>query len=247
MKAIVLCAGLGTRLGELTKEVPKPMLPINGKPLLEYIIKHLAHYGFTDIGLNTHFKPDQIVDYFGDGSSLGVKLTYCHELELLGTAGALPQFREWLNGEDFLVVYGDVLTDQDLSALVTRFKKQKTFTAMLLHKRAQSNSIAKLDDSNRLTAFIERPSESEREAFYEKSNELPSLVNSGVQMLSNSILEYIDENSSFDLPKNVYSKTYLDRPIYGEVLTGFRVAIDSPVRYQMAVDGILSGCCKSFA
>jgi len=86
MRAMVLSAGYGTRLGNLTREMPKPMLFLEGRPMLEHIICHLARQGFDQIAINLHFKPEIVQNYFGDGSKWCVKITYSYEPELLGTA-----------------------------------------------------------------------------------------------------------------------------------------------------------------
>ncbi len=118
MRAMVLCAGYGTRLGHLVDEVPKPMLPLGQRPMLEYILRHLARQGFDEIAVNLHFRPEVIRDHFGDGSRLGIRLVYSHEPELLGTAGGLKKMAALFTGEPFLVQYGDVVTNQDFNALL---------------------------------------------------------------------------------------------------------------------------------
>lgn len=127
MKAIVLCAGMGTRLGQLTFETPKPLLPLHGHPLLAYTISHLARQGFRDIGVNLHYLPRKIVEFLGDGSRFGVSIHYSFEGSLMGTAGALKLFEPFLAGVDeFLVQYGDILTDQDFRAMVAFHRDRKS-------------------------------------------------------------------------------------------------------------------------
>src|SRR5690348_4339159 len=125
MKAMVLCAGYGTRLGEITREIPKPMLPLQGRPMLAWILAHLRAYGFTKVGINLHFKPEMIHDYFGNGAADGLEITYSHEPSLLGTAGGVKKMENFLrDGEPLLVQYGDVVTDQDFGALV-KFHRER--------------------------------------------------------------------------------------------------------------------------
>ena len=88
MKALILAAGEGTRLQPLTAEMPKPMLPVVGRPLLEHTIEALARQGIVDLAINLHHRPEAITEHFGDGSALGVNIIYSHERQLLGTAGA---------------------------------------------------------------------------------------------------------------------------------------------------------------
>ena len=233
IKAIILAAGKGTRLGGLTEEVPKPMLPIKGKPLLEHIIYYLKNNGFNKIGVNLFTMPEQIIDYFGDGSRFEVSVEYSHEDELKGTAGSLLPFAEWLAGEDFLVIYGDILTNQDLIPMLSLHKEKNAYATLLLHRRQVSNSCIELDKESKIVDFIERPGEEELEKLKQRHPE-GFLVNSAVQILSNEILEYISANNSFDLPRDVYTKVLNDKPLYGYELTEQRIAIDSPERYQEA-------------
>ena len=114
MRAMVLAAGLGTRLRPVTWSVPKPMVPVLNRPVMEHILRLLASHGITEVIANLHWFPDTIEDYFGDGSSLGIDLTYSHEDTLHGTAGGVYKAREYFDGS-FLVISGDALTDVDLT------------------------------------------------------------------------------------------------------------------------------------
>lgn len=243
MKAVVLCAGMGTRLGHLTKIIPKPMLPLNGRPLLAYTLNYLTQFDIREIAINVHFSPEQIINYFKDGHSYGVQLYYSHEEKLLGTAGAMVKLAPWLAGEeDFLVLYGDILTDQNISLLIDKHRNEQSFATLLLHKRKKSNSIVKRDDSGRITCFKERPSEEERKLLLKNDDEV--WINSGVQVLSKDALEYIVNTGVFDLPQDVYCNTVGNKRIFGVPLTGFRIAIDSPDRYYEAELAIKRGDYK---
>ena len=111
MRAIVLAAGYGTRLGSATRSTPKPMLDIHGRPLLQYILEHLAAHGLKRIAMNVHFMPELIRGYFGDGGRFGLELTYSHEHTLLGTAGGARKMAEAIDDrQPLLIHYGDVLT-----------------------------------------------------------------------------------------------------------------------------------------
>ena len=243
MKAVVLCAGMGTRLGHLTKTIPKPMLPLNGKPLLAYTLHHLVKFDIREIAINVHFSPEQIIDYFKGVHSYGVQLYYSHEEKLFGTAGAMVKLAPWLAGEeDFLVLYGDILTDQNISLLIDKHHKEQSFATLLLHKRKKSNSIVKMDDSGRITCFKERPSEEERKHLLKDNDEV--WINSGAQVLSKEALDYIVKVGAFDLPHDVYCNVVNSEQISGVPLTGFRIAIDSPDRYHEAEQAIKRGDYK---
>jgi len=96
---MVLCAGYGSRLGDLTREIPKPMLPLCGRPILEYILAHLRSHHFDQVAVNLHFLPQAIRSHFGGGASLKIELTYAHEDRLLGTAGGFAQLAGGSGGD----------------------------------------------------------------------------------------------------------------------------------------------------
>ena len=179
--------------------------------------------------------PEQITDYFGDGKQFGVKIEYSLETELLGTAGSLLSFKNWLGDEDFLVIYGDILTNQALAPIIALHKKYQTFATLLLHHRKVSNSFIELDANSKIIDFKERPNDEELEKLKLKHPE-GFLVNSAVQILSKDCLDYIEEHKCFDLPKDIYSKVLNEKSLYGYVLEGERIAIDSPERYEQAQD-----------
>jgi NDP-sugar pyrophosphorylase family protein len=236
MKAMILAAGYGTRLGDLTREIPKPMLPIGDRPLLEYTVRLLVKHGFTDLAINLHFLPDFITEHFGDGERFGARITYSHEPHLLGTAGALKKLETCFREEPaFLVVYGDILTDLDLSALMAAHRAKAAYATLTLHQRNKSNSIVTLDEHWRIVNFVERPSEEER------AKHASLWVNSGIQVLSGAVLDDIPPDRPSDLPKDIYLKQFHRQPIYGFPLEGFRCAIDSPERLQQARDAVATG------
>ena len=232
--------GYGTRLGNLTKEIPKPMLPIMKKPLLEYIINYLKTNGIDEIGINLHYKPEIIEKYFSDGASLGIKITYTYEKELLGTAGALIQFEDFIRDNDFLVIYGDIITDQNLKPLFDLHKKNRSFATLLIHKNLKSNSFLEINKHNRIISFIERPQKKDLESIKIEN----CYSNSAVQILSNDVLKYIKQNQAFDLPKDVYINCYQNKIISAYPLETFRIAVDSEDRYKQVSEIIKSGKVK---
>ena len=236
MKAIVLCAGRGMRLGNLTQDTPKPMLPLNGEPLLAHTLRYLADQGFKDIAINLHFLPDVIPSYFGDGKGFGVDIHYSYEPQLLGTAGAVKNLEPWLeNTEDFLVLYGDLLINQDLAPLIDVHRREDAFATLLVHQRPGSNSIVNMDDTGCIIDFIERPTDEQRAAL------TSSWVNSGVYMLCRGVLKYIEAGRSYDFPRDIFTSIIHHERIFGVPLTGYRCAIDSQERYTDAENAIKSG------
>lgn len=235
MKAVVLCAGIGSRLGSLTTQVPKVMLPLNGHPLLSYILAVIKKSSINEVAINLHSHPQKIRDFLGDGSRFGLKIQYSFETELLGTAGALWQLRDWLkNEEDFLVFYGDILTNQDLQPLIDCHRQQRCFATLLVHQRFFSNSIVELDCRGRISGFVERPNE--HHAFLYANSNSNTWVNSAIQVLSRRALKNIGDNRAVDLPRDLYVPMVDKEKLFGVPLTGQRVAIDSPQRYAEACE-----------
>jgi mannose-1-phosphate guanylyltransferase/phosphomannomutase len=224
---MVLCAGYGTRLGDLTREVPKPMLPLHGRPILEYILAHLRSHHFDEIAVNLHFLPEAIRSHFGSGSALKIDLTYVYEDRLLGTAGGIKNMEPFLSASDpFLVQYGDVVTDQD-------------FAAML---RARSNSLVSLDDRGQITGFLERPGEEARRSLS------TNWVNSGICLCRPEIFARIPPQTPCDLPRDIFPKLIPTGRLFGFPLSGYRCAIDSPARLAEADAALTQGRCHiSFA
>jgi mannose-1-phosphate guanylyltransferase/phosphomannomutase len=239
MKAMVLCAGLGTRMGELTRAVPKPLLPVAGHPLLAYVLGHLQRQGITQLILNLHFRPDLIRDHFGDGARWGLELAYSEEPVLLGTAGGVKQVEASFREEpEFLVHYGDILTDQDFVVLQRFHRDRRALATLLVHPRPRSNSVVKLDGDGRIVGFLERPAEAEREGI-----ESP-WVNSGVYVLSPEILEQVPPHTPCDWPRDIFTKLVHSGRLFGLPLTGYRCAVDSPARLAEARDAVATGRCR---
>ena len=159
MKAIVLAAGIGQRLG--SKEVPKPMIEINGKPILEHNILLLKKHDVTDICINLHYLPDLIKNHFQDGSKWGVKISYSFEEELLGTSGAVKNIEQFWDDKPFFVVYGDNFTDVNLADMYDFHATDNSIgTIALFDPKISPNSgiaggVVTMDQHNKINSFIE--------------------------------------------------------------------------------------------
>jgi NDP-sugar pyrophosphorylase family protein len=239
MKAMVLCAGFGTRLGDLTRELPKPMLPLNGQPLLAYLLGHLKSQGFHDVAINLHFLPHLIREHFGDGRRWNMNFSYSHEETLLGTAGGVKKMAGFFRDEPaFLVQYGDVLTDQDFTQLVKFHSEKNALATLLVHQRAKSNSVVSLDSSGRVIGFLERPTDDARRGV------ISPWVNSGICICSPEILAHIPPEKPCDLPRDVFAPLVGTGRLFGFPLSGFRCAIDSAERLAEARRAVVGGGCR---
>lgn len=185
MKALVLSAGLGTRLGRLTADRPKPMVEIAGEPAIAYILRWLRNHGITEVAVNLHHCPASLTEFVGDGSTFGVRVRYSFEQPLLGSAGALRPLRDFFSADPaFVVVYGDVLTDLDLSAVVAEHQRDEAEATLVVHEvdDVSQAGIVAFDDTRRITRFVEKPPRDQATSRW---------GNSGVYVCSSHILDRV--------------------------------------------------------
>ncbi|MEW6607760.1 MAG: nucleotidyltransferase family protein [bacterium] len=231
MKAIILAAGKSTRLKPVVHSVPKPMVQINGKPILEHIILLLKHYGLVEIYINLHHLPHIIKDYFGDGHHLEVNIVYNFEPEILGTAGGVKGFERYIGSSDFMVIYGDNYFDYDLNKIINYHYKKKGLGTIVFYEKedVRLSGVAVLNKKKRIIRFIEKP----------KPTEVCShLVNTGIYVFNHEIFDYIPPNSFLDFGKNIFPELIKkNKPIYGIVMEGRLIAVDTPYLYQSAIKG----------
>lgn len=208
MKAIIMAGGLGTRLRPLTRNVPKPMVPVVNRPILEHAILLLKKHKIKDIILLLFYLPDYIKNYFGDGSKLGVKISYVTSEHDYGTAGAVRQAAAWIK-DTCLVISGDAITDLDLSPFI-RFHRDKkaVITMSLAHVENPSPfGITITDKSGRVTRFLEKPSWGQI---------FSDTVNMGIYLLESKALDFIPEDKQYYFAKDLFPKMVKhSQPLYG--------------------------------
>ncbi len=182
---MILAAGLGTRLRPVTYAMPKPMVPVCNRPVMEHIVRLAARHGFTELVANLHWFPELIRGHFGDGSEFGVELTYSPEEQLLGTSGGVRGTADFL-GDSFLVISGDALTDIDL-ATMREFHDSHDGIATLATKRVDDTSqfgVSITDGEGRIKGFQEKPDPAEA---------LSDLANCGIYMFNSAIFDHFPE------------------------------------------------------
>jgi NDP-sugar pyrophosphorylase family protein len=232
MKAMILAAGVGSRLRPLTDHVPKPMLPIAGEPLLAHTIRWLQRSGITEIGLNLYHLPDVVRDGLGDGSSAGVRLHYLHETTLSGTAGAVRQLRG-LFDERFVVVYGDLLVDIDLAALERlHLARQAAVTLGLkLTDDFRSQGMVELGQAGQIVRFAEKPAVWPAEQ---------RTANAGIYLVEPAVVDMIPADVPSDWGHDVFPALLAaGQPLYGAPVDGFLLDIGTHAAYaQVRAAGI---------
>jgi NDP-sugar pyrophosphorylase family protein len=192
MKAFVLCGGLGTRLRPYTYSLPKPMLQLGRKPILQYVVENLRRNGFDDLMLTVGYKKEFIQEHFGDGSDFGVKIAYAEENEPRNTAGSILSSRAWAGNGDFLVVMGDHLTDINLRKMFDAHKKSGAIATIALASEDKQIEYGIVEtDGDRITGFTEKP----------KYN---FQINTAIYAFKNEIFDCIREKEDF--AKNVFPR-----------------------------------------
>jgi NDP-sugar pyrophosphorylase family protein len=232
VKAFILAAGEGSRLRPLTLTRPKPMLDIAGKPLLERIILWLRHYGVTEIAINLNYMPHTITGHFGNGSDLGVGLTYSNEDRLLGAAGALKKVESWLD-ESFVVMYGDILTNLDLGRILEFHSRaaggERRVTSVVYEVPNPTEcGIVQLGAGNRIMRLIEKPA---------PHQVFSNLALAGVLVMEPAVLSHIPADTFHDIGHDLLPKLLAEEwPIYGMALVPGEHLIDigTPEKYALA-------------
>ena len=238
MQAIILSAGLGTRLRPLTEKIPKVMLSFGGKSLLKRHIKQLKKYDIKEIFINLHYLPKKITEKFGDGSSFGIKINYHFEKKILGTAGALSSFSKYLDNY-FILVYGDLLTNFNFQKLIEFDKKRKGIGTIVVHKtnHAQDSDLITLNKEKKVKQFFIRP--------HKKSLNQEPLAISGIYILSKKILDFIKPEKYSELDSQILPEILRrNLPLYGYFSSDYIQDIGTIERYNKVTSNFLSKSSK---
>jgi mannose-1-phosphate guanylyltransferase len=235
MRAMILAGGMSTRLYPLTKQVPKPLVPVAGEPISGHVMRWLASHGFDEVAINVFYLAEKVQAAFGDGSGFGVNLEYLHEPRLTGSAGGLKQMEGWFD-RTFVVVGCDDLTDADLGALL-RFHQSRGALAtigLLEVEEVDQYGVVLLDDDGRITGFQEKPA---------KGTEKSKLANTGIYVFEPAIFDRIPADTFYDFGKQVFPELLADGlPFYGMKLDGaYWRDVGTLDEYRRANDDMLAG------
>ena len=192
-----MAAGLGTRLRPLTHAIPKPLVPVANRPIMEHILERLARDGFREVVANLHWYPDTIRDHFGDGSALGTELTYSYEETLLGTAGGVRNVREFFGDSPFVVMAGDALTDIDLTALVATHEANDWVATLAVKRVANTREygVVVTGSDGRVQGFQEKPDPAEA---------LSDLANCMIYVLEPQAFDHFPDRQEVDFANDVF-------------------------------------------
>jgi NDP-sugar pyrophosphorylase family protein len=243
-KAMILAAGEGSRLRPLTLQNPKVLLPIAEVPLIQYTLFWLKSHGIQEVAVNLYHLGAKIKDFLGDGSQFGMRIHYSLEETLLGTAGGIKRMEPFFDGT-FAVVYGDVLTNFDLSAMSKFHRDKRAIATIALFEAsaARDVGIVVINAHGKVIDFVEKPKPL-------SPNPHP-LCNGGIYILEKEMLDYIPGQVFCDFAYDIFPKLVgLGLPVYGYIIkTGdYLIDIGSIDKYQKANQDMRDGrvkCCLS--
>ena len=251
MKAMILAAGKGTRVRPITYTIPKPMIPIMQKPVMEFLLELLRHHGFTQIMANVSHLANEIEGYFRDGQRFGVELAYSFEGriidgklvgEAVGSAGGMRKIQDFYPffDETFVVLCGDALIDLDLTEALRQHREKGSIATIIMKsvpiKQVPSYGVVVTDDNGKVKSFQEKPAVEEA---------LSTDINTGIYIFEPEIFEYIPSGVEFDIGGDLFPKLVAaNAPFYGITMDFEWVDIGKVPDYWQAIQDVLTGQVK---
>ncbi len=234
VRAIIMAGGEGTRLRPLTCDVPKPLVPVLDRPVMEYALQLLKRHGITEVGATLFYLPERITQHFGDGAAWGVSLRYWQEQTPVGTAGSVLMARDDLD-DTFVVLSGDGLTDCDLTKALD-FHKQSGAVATLVMKRVPvplEYGVVITEGAGRVRRFVEKPGWGEV---------FSDTVNTGIYILQREVLDLVPAGQSYDFGRDLFPQLVAQqKPVFGWVMDGYWCDIGNQEAYVQAQVDFLQG------
>ncbi|NLV73252.1 MAG: NTP transferase domain-containing protein [Chloroflexi bacterium] len=233
MKAVVMAGGAGSRLRPLTINRPKPMVPLANKPVIGHILDLLKRHGITEVIITLQYMAEDIQDYLGDGSHLGMYIEYSVEETPLGTAGSVKQAQDLLN-DTFLVISGDSMTDVDLNAVIEYHKAKRSKATLTLYRvpNPLEYGVIIVNEEGRIQQFLEKPSWGEV---------ISDTVNTGIYVLEPEILDLFEAGHPFDFSKDLFPLLMANNePMYGYIADGYWCDVGNLAEYMRASQDLLN-------
>lgn len=233
-QAVILAGGKGTRLGRITQNIPKPLVKIGDKAIVEHQLALLKTYGIEEVILTVGHLKESLQEVLGDGRRYGVNITYFLEKEPLGTAGAFPLLSDVLQ-EDFFVLYGDVMTDADLAKIDAYHRKHQALATLVVHPNDHpyDSDLIECDNSGVITAFHNVPHDPDR--YYK------NLVNAGLYVFRKEIIRYIEQGKGSDFGRDVLPALTATRRLAAYNTSEYLKDMGTPSRLEKVTKDYLSG------
>lgn len=236
MRAMILAAGFGTRLRPLTNTVPKALVPVAGRPLIEYGLLFLRSQGITEVVINLHHLGEKIRATLGDGSLYGIQIFYSVEENILETGGGIKNAQSLLDGDPFVVVNCDAIVDLDLPDVLCFHRQQQAAATLVLRPDpdATSYGLVETDGHGRIRRLRGQPSE--------VSEPLSAYMFTGLQILEPRVFDFMPDIKPFSTTRETYPRMMTEgAPIYGFVHSGPWLGVDDEAGVAHATQALLSG------
>lgn len=228
MKAVIVAGGRGERLNPITNTIPKPMVEINGQPILLHIINHLKENGIKEFIISLCFLPEVITNFFGDGSKFGINIKYTYEdpKKPLGTAGAITLAKSFID-KTFIVTYADILRELDIKEMINLHKSNKAIATLNVYKRLSVEAKSQiLIKNNKIIKFIERPKLPITKKFL--------WSNGSFYIFEPEIFKYIPDNQRLDFGFDIFPKLPETKKIYAYKTQGYFLDIGNLEKLEFA-------------
>ena len=235
MKAVVMAGGEGTRLRPMTSSMPKPLLPVANRPIMEHVLRLLKRHGLNETVVTVQFLASLVKNYFGDGEELGMELTYANEEKPLGTAGSVKNAEEALKDDAFLVISGDALTDFDLTELINFHKEKGALVTVCLTRvpNPLEFGITIVDEEGKVERFLEKPT---------WGQVFSDTVNTGIYVMEPEVFDYVEPDVPVDWSGDVFPQLMKEgKPIYGYIAEGYWEDVGTHESYVKAQADVLEG------
>lgn len=245
VKAVVLAAGVGSRLDPLTSQIPKPLVPVANIPVMEHLIRLLAKHNIKEVHANLHYMPEKITKYFGDGSDWDVDLNFMHEPKLSGDAGGVRACKQYLKDGTFVVLMGDLLTDADLTKIIAEHKAKGALASIALKQVPKEElnrfGVVVTNDEGYITGFQEKP---------EAEEALSDKISTGIYVFEPEIFNYMPEHGELGFGRQVFPKLIeLGLPLLGIEIDDYWSDVGTIQQYREAnfdaVRGLMKVDCAS--
>jgi mannose-1-phosphate guanylyltransferase/phosphomannomutase len=238
MKAVIMAGGVGSRLRPLTCRISKPMVPVMGRPVMEYTLMHLKRHGIGDVSVTLQYLPETVAGYFGDGSALGMSIRYSYEDRPLGTAGSVCRAAEGFT-DTFVVMSGDGLTDIDIGAAIAYHREREALATMVLKPMDSPMEFGTvmLGEDGRVGRFVEKPT---------RAQVFSDTVNTGIYVLEPEALEFIRKDAREDFANDVFPRILeAGKPLIGFVSGDYWLDIGSAGAYLRAHRDVMDGAVRA--
>ena len=238
MKAVIMAGGEGTRLKAVTGALPKPLVPLLGRPLMEHILLLLRRHGFTEVCAALRYRSCDVRSAFGDGRGLGLSIQYRVEDQPLGTAGGVKNCEDFYAGGDFLVISGDAACDFDLAELMRRHRESGAAATVALSRQAVPlrDGLAVTDGEGRVRSFVEKP-------VWQRV--VTDLVNTGIYVLSPRAMALVPAGTAFDFARDLFPLLLeRDELLLGLPMEGYWCDVGTPLSYYQCCVDALEGRLK---